>query len=214
MKYAKQWTNDLVKMPACLRDACISYKDWKKRCKDIGDVHQAMRQLESECKRVESCFQSCYHTWATPPPFLACIVRTKVTPMTNYDLLAFASMNAMTTYKICKRMQKIMHNTLPMQWLISTRAAHAFAFLGGKQTGHLQWSMDHAECPICMEATTKKNTMMVLGCGHFACHDCCARYAGVANMRGTWNNVISYASRKDCFMCHYPTALSNAVAVE
>lgn len=216
MKYAKQLAQDLLKIPVPLQDVSISYKQWKKRCKQVPDVCAALQLLVPELQRVEQCFLDLYKKWAHPRPMLLCFTKDPIS-CNNQDLLLFANMNATTVYKVCKRIQKTFHTDLPMQWLVATRAAHVFSILGGCATGHLQLTSEpktKPECPICMEEErSKKNPMMVFGCGHYACQSCSLRYAGVSHLNGTWSNVIAYASKKECPICHFKAALMTTVAI-
>lgn len=212
MKYAKQWKQDIARVPTVLQDTCLSYKVWKKRCKQVQDMHEAMALLQEECQRVDACFCAQYQRWRNTTSWRCWILRK---PLTEHELAWYAALNATTLYKVCKRMAKCYETKDPMEWLVRTRAAHVYAFLGGPSRQHLELTIDgkHPECPLCMEPPCKERPLMIYGCGHLACRTCWLRYAGVEHLRGLWCHVMAYAPKQECPVCAYPRALTQTIAL-
>lgn len=224
MKYSKKLKQDLQSIPITLRENCISYKLWKKRCNAVSshfkDVQDAIATLNSECAAVDKYFHVLYRQWLKSRNSTCfhllnafCLVMSSRTNeevhFTIADILNYATINAMTTYKICKKLQKAYKTRQSVIWLTETRALHRYAYMGSKYLTHLSLVMKHSfECPICMEDKTE---LFVLKCGHFACTKCTLEYAGVHNMNGTWFNLLKYAHKKDCPFCRFHLALDDVL---
>jgi hypothetical protein len=214
MKYAKELHQMMQRLPPSLQEACLSYKLWKKRCKQIT-LQEAIVLLKAECEKVESIFTESYTEWSAPPPtscLIKCFQHGRVVPVDPNLLLLYAEVNAKTMYKICKRLGKMTHDPTPMSWFTSIRASHAFGFLGGHHTAHLQLSkkpQPHCtqtpiECPLCTEEVLPKY-VLIYGCGHHACIHCTIRYAK-APEHGLWYHVLTLARRRHCPYCRYENA--------
>lgn len=213
MKYAKELSKTIQRLPPTFQDSSLDYKAWKKRCKNT-DLSEAMVLLRSECDRVESLFASSYDLWSSPPSSIfPCFRQNKVTPDPQH-LLLYAEVNAKTVYKICKRLQKVTRDPTPMSWLTSLRASHIFEFLGGHHTTRLQLRLhgETLECPICAEDVNHQTTL-IYQCGHHACMSCAIQYAKAPHPHGRWYNVLSYAQRWSCPYCRYERALLHATTV-
>lgn len=213
MKYAKEFNQVIQTLPPAFQDTLVNYKIWKKRCKNIT-LPEAIVLLKSECDAVEHVFSSNYKLWSHPPTIIAtCFRSSKVTPSDPQTLLLYAEVNAKTVYKICKRLQKVMHDPMPMNWLTALRSSHKFEFLGGHHTAHLQLRQQgkQLECPICTDDVCH-NCMLIYQCGHYACVSCAIQYAK-APEHGRWYNVLYYAQCKNCPYCRYDNALVEITTV-
>lgn len=224
MKYSKKLKQDLQSIPSTLREKCISYKAWKKRCNSLTlhfqNVQDALSSLSTECTIVDKYFRLLYQQWLKSKNntcfhllhTLCSIVRTRTNEKMHFtiaDILNYATINATTTYKICKKLQKAYKTGESVTWLTETRALHMYAYMGSKHLTHLKLVMkDSVECPICMEDKTE---LFVLKCGHFACTTCTLEYAGVHDMNGTWFNLLKYAHKKECPFCRYGLALDDVL---
>lgn len=220
MKYSKKLKQDLQSIPSHLKDKCISYKIWKKRCNAITshfkDVQDAIAALSTECAMVDRYFRLLYQQWrksknTTCFHLLHTLCRTNDNMhFTIADILNYATINATTTYKICKKLQKAYKSHHATTWLTEIRAHHMYAYMGSKHLTHLELVMKHScECPICMEED--KTELFIFQCGHFACTKCTLKYAGVSNMNGTWFNLLKYAHKKDCPYCRFHGALDDVL---
>lgn len=209
MKYSKELATTLSQLPTYFQRESLDYKAWKKRCKSCT-LEEAIVTLKCECEHVDQVFQKYYGTWTAKP--WVCWAQPKVSPIT---LLQYAKINATTAYKICKRLQKTLHNPTTMTWLVSVRSSHAFAFLGGHHTAHLEFACTNApllECPLCSDEIAK-NHVLIYTCGHHACIGCALQYAQLTENRGLWYNIIPYARRKNCPYCRYEHALSGSTTI-
>lgn len=221
MKYSKKLKQDLQSIPSSLRDNCISYKVWKKRCNAVTshfqDVQDAISALSTECAMVDKYFRILYRQWLKSKTnscfhllHTLCSRTNDDMQFTITDILNYATINATTTYKICKKLQKAYKTCDSVTWLTETRALHMYAYMGSKHLTHLKLVMKHSfECPICMEED--KTELFVLKCGHFACTKCTLEYAGVHNMNGTWFNLLKCAHKKDCPFCRFHLALEDVL---
>jgi hypothetical protein len=209
MKYAKELATSLSQLPTYLQRESLDYKAWKKRCKTCT-LEEAIVTLKRECEQVDRVFQKCYGSWKSKP--WMCWKQSQLSPTA---LLQFAKINATTTYKICKRLQKSLDTPTTMTWLTSVRSLHVFAFLGGHHTTHLEFSCTDCslvECPLCINEVTKNN-MLIYTCGHHACVDCALQYAQITVNNGLWYNVILYARRKSCPYCRFDKALNGITTI-
>ena len=219
MKYAKELHQTIQRLPPSLQEASLSYKVWKKRCKEIT-LQDAMVLLKTECDQVESIFTENYTEWLTPHKmsFLSMCFHHRQGTL-NVDpkqLLLYAEINAKTMYKICKRLGKMTHDPTAMNWLTSLRTSHTFGFLGGHHTTHLQFCKQYCatkviECPICMEEVWPQ-FMLIYGCGHYACTRCMIRYAK-APKNALWYHALANARRKICPYCRYDNALMGVTTI-
>lgn len=209
MKYSKEWKSFVSEMPHGFQEACLNYKQWKTRCKQLN-MGEALVLLSLECNKVEAVFNDGYQVWRHPPSLLACMVRDAPPSSNPNTLLTFANANAKTVYKICKKLRKTNDDPTPMKWLTSIRASHEFNFLGGHHTRHLELCKygRHVECPICFESVHHKH-MLIYQCGHNACIPCTLRYANVKE-KGMWYHLLPHANRQHCPYCHYEKAFVNA----
>lgn len=214
MKYGKEFNKALEELPVQLRRQCVDYKQWKKKCQSGLDLGNALLTLRSQCDAVENTFQEEYGSWqeSLRRNFLACFHRNKNTVHPE-TLLRFANTNAKTVYKICKRLQKLTQNKVPLDWLTSLRASHTYAFLGGMPTTYLHMKLDAQsviECPICMEDQQLRQ-FLIYSCGHFACISCTLQYANVGHSYGKWYHLLNQSKKTDCPYCHYSGACRDAV---
>jgi hypothetical protein len=211
MKYAKELNHVMQRLPPSLQDASISYKLWKKRCNKLcqDSCQEILVHLNQECKKVETAFVLTYKKCIHPPRALCWRCTTSAEDAINTDtLLMFANMNSKTLYKICKRLQKQLHDPTLMQWLISIRAAHAYEFLGGHHTTHLtlmQTTPLSVECPLCLQTTSHKY-ILIYCCGHYACVGCTLAYVHMKSYNGAWYHLMMYAQHKPCPFCRYDKA--------
>jgi hypothetical protein len=215
MKYSKELYEKLKKIPSNLQEVSLNYKAWKKRCKISPDFSgEAVVALKTECERIESTFNR-YYLGYVQPSWKQCFACSKSSEMQPDILLMFAEINATTLYKICKRLQKRYVDPMPMQWLISVRASHAYEFLGGHHTTHLILRKSYPsslECPICM-SFKNRNEMLVYRCGHHACIACTLHYLSVKSQNGLWYNILKNAPHKDCPFCRYQQAFTEVTTV-
>jgi hypothetical protein len=225
MKYSKKLKQDLQSIPSTWREKCISYKIWKKRCNALmshfQDAQDAIAALNAECAAVDKYFCSLYRQWLKSRNSTCCnLINALCSVMTTRphdemhfkiaDILNYATINAMTTYKICKKIQKGFKTRDSLAWLTETRALHTYAYMGSRHLTHLNLVIKHSiECPICMEED--KSELLVFQCGHFACTKCTLEYAGVHKMNGTWFNLLKYAHKKECPFCRYSLALDDVL---
>jgi hypothetical protein len=229
MKYSKTLEKLIVDLPLVLRKECISYKLWKKYCKNItltGEkdvVTRGLELLDKQCSIVDKHFKQEYNkVYQTPlyyMPFLRCGLVHTFSPL---DVLKYAEINSQTVYKVCKRLMKSSGCNDSSKWLINTRASHKYTFMGSYNTTHLQVKLQgHAQCPICLEDICLEDTshdndhkLLVFGCGHYGCMSCVLHYAGVDDKKGMWYNLLANARKKDCPICRYKLALVNPICIK
>lgn len=223
MKYSKSLQQSLYELPTPLRENSISYKRWKKHCKTMlldSDCELALKTLEEQCNYVDKHFKEQYNKIFNIPlymiPFVQCGIITILTPI---DVLKYAQMNSQTVYKVCKKLMKTFHSTIPIEWLTNIRASHKYLFMGSNNTTHIQVKLKgHVECPICLEDIKIENNkdpkLIVFGCGHYGCMDCVLHYAGVDDMKGTWFNLLANSRKKDCPVCRFETALDKSICIK
>lgn len=219
MKYCKSLQQTLLELPSTLRDHSISYKKWKKYCKQSNDCRSALKVLEEQCDYIDKVFKEhyakCFHTPLYLIPFIHCGIVHILRPN---DILKYAQVNSQTVYKVCKKLMKTYDSTIPIEWLTNTRTTHKYTFMGSYNTTHLQVKLEgHVECPICLEDIpinkNHKNCLIVFGCGHYGCIDCVLHYAGVDDMKGMWFNLLANSRIKKCPVCRYNSAFKNSICV-
>lgn len=217
MKYAKEFQQKMVNLPLYLQEACLDYRLWKKRCKQLRP-EEALVLLKEECHQVDSMFCGSYKDYSShsQPLLVRCFCKNpvRVAPET---LLLYANMNSKTVYKICKRLSKQTLDSTPMNWLTAVRAAHVFGFMGGHHTSYLalRQSTTQApllECPLCVNDVEPKH-MLVYMCGHYACISCTLQYAKVQLQRGEWYHLLSGARRRACPYCRFERAFHEVTTV-
>jgi zinc-RING finger domain len=222
MKYAKSLEQRLLDLPIKLRDQCISYKKWKKYCKQIAgtqDCELELKILEEQCNQVDKSFKEHYEKIYNTPlyllPFIHCGIVNILRPT---DVLKYAEVNSQTVYKVCKRLMKTYNSRIPIEWLTHIRSSHKYTFMGSNNTTHIQVKLQgHVECPICLEdiplSDDNDNKVIVFGCGHYGCMDCVLHYAGVDEMKGMWFNLLANSTNKKCPICRYKSAFVNSICI-
>jgi zinc-RING finger domain len=217
MKYCKCLQQTLLELPLTLREHSISYKKWKKYCKQSNDCLLGLKVLEEQCDFIDKIFKEhydkLYHTPLYMIPFIHCGIVNILRPN---DILKYAKVNSQTVYKICKKLTKSYETTFPMRWLTNIRTNHKYTFMGSYNTTHLQVQLQgHVECPICLDdiPIDKEHKVIVFGCGHYGCIDCVLHYAGVDDMKGMWFNLLANSTNKSCPICRYSAAFTNSICI-
>lgn len=218
MKYCKSLQQTLLELPLTLREHSISYKKWKKYCKQSNDCLLGLKVLEEQCNNIDKIFREhydkLYHTPIYMIPFIHCGIVNILRPN---DILKYAKVNSQTVYKICKKLMKSYETTIPIEWLTNIRTHHKYTFMGSYNTTHLQVHLQgHVECPICLDdiPMDKEHKIIVFGCGHYGCIDCVLHYAGVDDMKGMWFNLLANSRNKQCPICRYSAALTNSICID
>jgi hypothetical protein len=224
MKYGIQWKRQCALLPAILADASINYKHWKK-ASSKSDTSALMREMEIELTRANRVFMLCYNTLYRSKRSRVLLSRTccyainaqiasQVTPA---SLNNFASMNATTLYKVCKRIDKKQsESTRTMQkWMTSLKDSKVYDILGGFRLTRLQLDcglQTPMSCPICLQE--EGEAWMILQCGHYVCCNCMFDLLQLRGVRGTLHNILSYGAvkqscnphTKTCPICRYARA--------
>lgn len=221
MKYSKALSKAVFELPPDLQNDCISYKKWKKFCKTARSSNECLlglTLLEKQCDNVDKRFKEHYDKLYNVPlylqPFIQCGIINILAPT---DILKYAHINSQTVYKVCKKLMKTYHSTLPIEWLTNTRSQHKYTFMGSYNTTHLEVKLTgHAKCPICLDTICldENNKIIVFGCGHYGCIDCVLHYAGVDDMKGTWFNLLTKSKKTDCPICRHKHALMDAILIK
>lgn len=231
MKYAKQWKEDINKLPITLRDQCINYKLWKKKLhRDIliydntlhieNVMNLYIDELSHVCKNIDILFNKIYNIktiYKNIPIF-----KNMYKDVHVEDLQKFARVNTRSLYKITKKISKIYGISNVRSWMIECCKIHRYSFLGSEVTRHLELLSFHAndniiECPICFCEKTLQSTQstektqhpfLILPCGHNACLECVLKQAQVYGKKGTWFNLLASADMRlcKCPICRLPQA--------
>lgn len=197
MKWCHVLSSKLSGLPASLQEASINYKGWKRLTK-TGFTQKMIRQLETECKRVDAVFKSSYNRLG------ACCF----TSCSKDDLKLFVELNKTSVYKLCKRIDKKVSPCPGARcWLQTAMSSHAYQFMGGWRATSLFVHLP-AECPLCMD---RVENIAISVCGHFMCMQCLFSFYKLERYNGMLHNVISHvenlaASR--CPICREPRPYS------
>lgn len=210
MKFAKQYQAEKeLHLSAALQRECISYKAWKKVSK-VGTCAAASvcRRLCDECKRVDKVFRKHYKRVFQRPsgihlprPFASCVNTISSTRTSLAEVKAFASLNSLCLYKVCKRLDKrLQPSPQACDWLTRVRSEHKFQFLGGPMRTCLDIS-EPVECPICM---CRSERVCVSRCGHFICPSCLVSIYGIHGRRGMLRSLVSHIEYTQPERCRCP----------
>lgn len=198
MKFKRCWLEEKSLLPACLENACIDYKRWKK-AKNIGkDVIVLRLFRDMQCvddllrKKPSLCMFQCKNSMSY------------LDDVTKLDKYKFAALNKLCVYKICKRLDK-RYNIGMTKWLNDIRCR--FAFMGGFYMKRMECELFgcNEECPICMDS---EKVMVISECGHNICFECLEYMYKIKGKRGIMRNIIA---AYDCeYKIHCPICRSYA----
>ena len=186
MKFGKRWKTDVSKLPMDVQVKCISYKQWKCRCKtfvcqDPEVIGMTLKELKSEAKGVDDAFK---HIMNRDASFVSFLVEFFL-PCMGYSMKAkvdeshrlaydYATLNATCLAKVCKRADKCCKTKEFTSWLIQSKNEHTYSFLGGRDMTVLRIRFQLnilGECPVCLEPLNN-DSRAILNCGHVICITC------------------------------------------
>lgn len=217
MKYGKQWKSWIESCTALQFPAkrILSYRDWKKKIvHDPEGTRAAWRDtLQSECTKIDKLAR------AGPVSLISSMICAKIPTSYSYrDQLQLMEWNAMTLYKICKKLQKKL--MVPsMKWYTRCLSNHDFSFTGSAYRSWLsaQTNNEVVECPICCDTISDKNERsewVFMRCGHITCVSCAKRMWKINDQKGTTYNLFAIAnSYATCPVCraHRPCHPSTCI---
>ena len=193
-------------LPSFYQEHCISYKQWKKFLQLSPSYNSVLQKLDTDCKKVDACFQRNYKNLLRPTHVLLCRHPSCNVEDMNY-LYRFAEINNKTVNKIFKKCSKMLSIQVNQDWLSNTRQTNKFQFMQGCIKTYLALLINNKDisCPICLEEN--KDEYLCLRCGHVMCLECTLQVAKVDHLHGTWYNKLSNAHHTSCPMCRSPRVL-------
>jgi len=198
MKFGKYWKTEIEKLPEKLQNCTLHYKKWKKININNGNI---IIDLAKECSIVNNLITKNTKQKSTMFSFLQ--NKTNIDPKQLYD---FATLNKVTLYKICKKLDKKFNCEYYKGWL--QKYYNRFLFTNGvyyTKMSLVNNNEDSLSCPICLTELNNNIPSIITECGHTFCYPCILLMYNIRNKRGTINNLINIENlhhrNKDCPIC-------------
>lgn len=200
MKWARQWRSELEKLPTVLQQTSINYKQWKKVLQVCQDQTVLQKQLWEDIQRVDTLFRNhyshhCHHAIVKGWSWLRCLWQPLLAGEGDKDAwYKYVMINRTSIAKITKRSDKLCGTRL-REWYNSERSKLAIceSYMFKKLQLEVCGLGESAECPICLEPLTHR-TVVILDCGHCVCLGCIKEMLHIHHLKGTLQNLVSYAA--------------------